>query len=221
MSLETFKQRVKYSSAGYPSKKDVNRFLSFLILVSDDPQYEDNTFILPNIPERYRRFLFIDLHAKHYYTFAKRYDDTIIFKVTKPLKQLWLNNNKLVIKKKGIRYMTCPLIEELLNYKKITKLRHIEKHYKHFSNTSRKVFKQVVFEFLPLHQMYAKSVVVDPDHNVIQIIFNNWIINKHFLVHKMLKRKLSFMYSSIRYDLIGSKLFIYDIDTINFLRGCT
>lgn len=221
MSLQTFKQRIKYSSAGYPSKKDVNRFLSFLILVSNNPQYKDDTFTLSGIPDRYSKFLFIDLHAKHYYTFARRYDDTIVFKATKPLKQLWLNDNRIVIKKKGIRYMTCPLIEELLSYKKITKLRHVEKYFKHFSNTSRKVFKQVVFEFLPLHQMYARSVIIDPDINVIQIVFNNWIKDKHFLIDKMLKRKLSFMYSSIRYDLIDTRLFIYDIDSINAIRRCT
>ena len=113
--LETFLKNISYTPAGNPSKKDVLRYLDFLVLTfgkSYDWETNEVTITLPDI---YKKILFLDLKASHYFTFNKLDDNTYRFRLPKRLKNILIHptERKLIIKKETVRFMTAPLIDEM------------------------------------------------------------------------------------------------------------
>ena len=214
--LQEFLSNCKLTPAGYISKKDVNRFLTFIIFAYSRRSYTEKgkVFAEIQIPEKIKIYLFKKLNASRYYTFTKIDDSTYTFQLPKIVKHHTYHEKlkRFIISKKGVRFITKPLISYIFNEFKFTSLRRIDRFFRTrgFTDTSIKVFKQVSFEFIPLHQAYTKDITVDSD--TLTLYLNKWITSKPYTIESMLKRKLSYMYPDIKWYLDDTKLVIIHKD---------
>jgi len=210
MGIQSFLKHIKVTPAGNPSKKDVLRFLTFVILAYKVYYNKDEGTVVFRIDTPiHKKILFVDLKASHYFTFEKLDDSTYRFKLPKALGQNFLDKQgNFVIKKKALRFMTKPLIEELFSYYEFKKLKDIDRTLTHYgySNTSIKVFKQTCYEFIPLHQVYTKDVTIGMHY--VSLISSKWILSKPWLIEKMLKRKLSHRYPEVDFYIKDNKIII-------------
>ena len=199
--LKDFLQTIKYTPAGNPSKKDVNRFLVYCILLSGE--YDGHLFTINLKPyNEVSYILWEELKASHYYTFEKISTRTYSFMPTKPTRaNLICKDNSLCIKKHTIVYITKHLLADLFDKLNITSLRKIDRIFKRkgFSDTSCKVLKQVSFEFIPLHPVYTKDI--SKLRNGIQLKLNKWISSRSYCISKMISRKFRHMKPLVTYEL--------------------
>jgi len=188
--LHEFINNIKFTSAGYPSKKDVNRFITFLIFLQKPTLVDDSYIKLSVLNETYKKTLFVILRASHYFKFEKLDELTYRFKLPKAVYMNAIKDNQVVLSKKGLRFITKPLIEEMLKFFNITRLKDIDRKLLKlgYSNTSIKVFKQVAFEFLPLYPAFTTKIEIISDQMILYT--SRWFTTKPYVVHKMLKRKL-------------------------------
>jgi len=199
-----FIRSCNFSSGGNISKKDILRFLDFCCLAYGQRFYKDNDkyFVDLRIPEGVKMFMKKDLNVFHYFRIDHLYDDIQTLLLPKRLKNIFVKDDKFIIKSHTVKFMKEILNDILLdimtspNYK----LKNIDRFLKRlrFSNTSIKVFKQTSFLLNPLHKCFVKSFSFD-DHFA-YITFSKWIASKPYLVTKMIKRKAGYKYKSIEWS---------------------
>ena len=209
--IEEFLKNVTYSSSGKVSKKDVNRFLTFLCLSPYSKMISSDT-ISVKLPDYYKKILFKDLNFSWYYKANKRDENLYEIKLPKIVKHMVILDNKFIIRKKAFSYIKEPLINELFKVWKITSLRRIDK-IQTFSNTSKKNWKQLAFQFIPLHPVYCKDVKFNSFEEKLILVFNKYIVFRPYLIEKMLKRKLKHRYKDVYWKInIRDEIHLYNSD---------
>ena len=202
------------SSSGNISKKDVLRFLDFCCLAYGKRFYRkgNDYFVDLQIPQDIKDFMKKDLNVFHYFRIENFYDDIQTLLLPKRLRNVFVKDDKFIIKSHTVKFMKEILNDILLDIMTSPsyKLKNIDKFLKqlNFSNTSIKVFKQTSFLLNPLHRCFVKSVSFD--ECFVYITFSRWITTKPYLISKMIKRKAGYKYKSITWE--------FDLDTLKLSK---